>query len=189
MSTPRIAIVYHSGYGHTARLAREVAEGSGGTLLAVDEHGMLADDAWRQLDAADAIVFGSPTYMGTVSWQFKRFIDATSSVWMGQRWKDKLAAGFTNSASIMGDKDGTIAALFTLSQQLGMLWVGTGMMPANAKASTRDDVNALGSFSGLAAATPADASADELVPGDLRTARLFGERVAATARRLSAARG
>lgn len=189
MSTPRIAIVYHSGYGHTARLAREVAEGSGGTLLAVDEHGLLADDAWRQLDAADAIVFGSPTYMGTVSWQFKRFIDATSSVWMDQRWKDKLAAGFTNSASIMGDKDGTIAALFTLSQQLGMLWVGTGMMPANAKASTRDDVNALGSFAGLAAATPADASADELVPGDLRTARLFGERVAATARRLSAARG
>lgn len=185
MTTPRIAIVFHSGYGHTGRLAREVAEGSGGTLLAVDEHGQLPEAAWRQLDEADAIVFGSPTYMGTVSWQFKRFLDATSAAWAAQRWKDKLAAGFTNSSGINGDKHGTLAALFTMSQQQGMLWVGTGMMPANVKASTRDDVNALASFAGLAAATPADASVDEMVPGDLRTARLFGERVAAAARRLS----
>ena len=185
MSIPRIAIVYHSGFGHTGRIAREIAEGSGGTLLAVDEHGQLPDDAWRQLDEADAIIFGSPTYMGNVSWQFKRFTDATSSAWAGQRWKDKLAAAFTNSASIDGDKHATISAIFTLAQQLGMLWVGTGMMPANTKSSTRDDVNALGSSAGFTAATPADASVDEMVPGDLRTARLFGERVAAAARRLA----
>jgi hypothetical protein len=64
-----------------------------------------------------------------------------------------------------------------------MLWVGTGMMPANAKASTRDDVNYLASFSGLATATPSDASTDEMVPGDLKTARLFGERVLDVVRR------
>jgi NAD(P)H dehydrogenase (quinone) len=122
--------------------------------------------------------------MGNVSWQFKKFADATSAVWAKQGWKDKIAAAFTNSASIGGDKLSTLYTLFTLSQQHGMLWVGTGMLPANAKASVRDDVNYLASFSGLMAATPSDASADELVAGDLRTARLFGERIREVVQRL-----
>lgn len=123
--------------------------------------------------------------MGNVSWQFKKFIDATSRVWDQQGWKDKLAAGFTNSASINGDKLATLQALFTLSQQHGMLWVGTGMMPSNSKAATRDDLNYLASFSGLMTATPSDASADEMVPGDLATARQFGTRIANIVRRFN----
>lgn len=97
---------------------------------------------------------------------------------INQNIVNKLAAAFTNSASVGGDKLSTLYTLFTLSQQHGMLWVGTGMMPANSMASTRDDVNYLASFSGLATATPSDASTDEMVPGDLKTARLFGERLA-----------
>lgn len=182
MASP-ISIVFHSGYGHTEKVAQAVAQGSGGQLLAIDKDGNLAPEGWEQLAAARAIVFGSPTYMGNVSWQFKKFADATSAVWGKQGWKDKLAAGFTNSASINGDKLATLQALFTLSQQHGMLWVGTGMMPANAKASTRDDINYLASFSGLMTATPSDASVDELVPGDLATARAFGERIATVVRR------
>ena len=30
---------------------------------------------WKLLAAAKTIVFGSPTYMGSVSWQFKKFAD------------------------------------------------------------------------------------------------------------------
>jgi hypothetical protein len=74
----KIVIVYHSGYGHTQRVAEEVAAGSGGTLLRIDAEGNLPEGGWEQLEAADAIVFGSPTYMGTVSWQFKKFADASS---------------------------------------------------------------------------------------------------------------
>jgi len=99
-----IVIVYHSGYGHTAKVAQAVAEGSGGTLLAIDAEGNLPEGGWEQLAAARAIVFGSPTYMGSVSWQFKKFADASSKPWFGQAWKNKLAAGFTNSASMNGDK-------------------------------------------------------------------------------------
>lgn len=184
MSAP-ISIVFHSGYGHTRKIAEAVAQGSGGQLLEVDQNGELPAGGWEQLAAARLVVFGSPTYMGNVSWQFKKFADASSAVWGKQGWKDKLAAAFTNSASVGGDKLSTLYTLFTLSQQHGMLWVGTGMMPANSKGSSRDDVNYLASFSGLATATPSDASVDEMVPGDLRTARLFGERLAAVVRRFN----
>jgi NAD(P)H dehydrogenase (quinone) len=182
MTSP-IAIVYHSGYGHTRKIAEAVAEASGGTLIAIDEHGNLPAQAWETLAAARAIVFGTPTYMGNVSWQFKKFADATSAVWMKQGWRNKLAAAFTNSASVSGDKQSTLYTLFTLSQQHGMIWVGTGMMPSNAKAATRDDINYLSSFAGLATATPSDAGVDEMVPGDLRTAKVFGERIADVVRR------
>ena len=179
-----IVVVYFSGYGHTQKIAEAVASGAQARLLRVDAEGNLPAGGWEQLAAAQAIVFGSPTYIGNVSWQFKKFIDESSKVWAASGWKDKLAAGFTNSAGMNGDKAATISALFTMSQQHGMLWVGTGMMPSNAKNSKRDDVNYVAAFAGLAATTPSDASPEEVVRGDLETARLFGQRVAETVARL-----
>jgi multimeric flavodoxin WrbA len=181
-----IVIVYHSGYGHTAKVAEAIAATSGGQLLAIDAEGNLPDGGWEALAAAKMIVFGSPTYMGSVSWQFKKFADATSKPWYGQAWKDKLAAGFTNSASMNGDKHSTLHYLMTLAMQQSMLWVGTGMMPSNSKAATRDDINYVASSAGLMTATPSDASVDEMVPGDIATAKKFGERLAATVARLAA---
>lgn len=184
----RVAIVFHSGYGHTKKQAEAVRAGAASVagidavLLPIDAEGNLDAAAWKALADADAIVFGSPTYMGTVSWQFKKFADASSKPWFTQAWKDKIAAGFTNSATLNGDKFSTIASMITLSMQHGMLWVGTGMMPANTKAATRNDVNYLGGFSGLLAQSPSDASPEEgPLPGDLETARRFGARVAQAA--------
>ena len=178
-----IAVVYHSGYGHTQRLAQAVAEGAGARLIAIDADGNLPAEGWDQLNQADAIIFGSPTYMGGPSWQFKKFADASSKAWFTQAWKDKMFAGFTNSASTNGDKFNTLTYFFTLSMQHGGLWVGNGMMPSNAKASKRDDVNYMGSFSGAVATSPSDASPAEMFPGDLETGRLFGKRVAEAAAR------
>jgi multimeric flavodoxin WrbA len=177
----KIVIVYHSGYGHTKKVAESVAEGSAGTLLAIDAEGNLPEGGWEQLAAADAIVFGSPTYMGAASWQFKKFADASSKPWFSQAWKNKLAAGFTNSATMNGDKHSTLHYFITLSQQHSMLWVGTGMMPSNSKAAKRDDLNFVGSFSGLMTQSPSDSSPDEVPAGDLATARAFGARVAEAA--------
>ncbi len=173
----RIVIVYHSGYGHTAKVAEAVAHGSGGTLLAISAEGDLPEGGWEKIAAADTVIFGSPTYMGSVSWQFKKFADASSKPWFTQVWKDKLAAGFTNSATLNGDKLSTIHYLFTLSQQHSMIWVSAGLLPSSAKKHTRDDINNLGGYSGLITATPSDASTAEMVPGDLATARKFGERI------------
>jgi NAD(P)H dehydrogenase (quinone) len=182
----KIVVVYFSGYGHTRRMAESVAQGAGATLLAVDGEGNLPEGGWDTLNAADAIIFGAPTYMGSVPWQYKKFIDATSKPWYTQAWKDKIAAGFTNSASMNGDKLSTLHYLFTLSQQHSMIWVGTGLMPSNSKAANRNDVNYVASFSGAMAQTPSDASADEMLPGDLETARLFGARVAQVTAKFSA---
>src|SRR4051812_3598641 len=180
-----VVVVYHSGYGHTQRLAQAVARGARATLLAIDADGNLPAGGWEQLKAAEAIIFGSPTYMGSVSWQFKKFADASSKQWFAQEWKDKIAAGFTNSAGMNGDKQGTLTTLFTLAMQHGMIWVSQGLMPSNTRAANRDDVNYLVSYSGAIAQSPSDAGADAMAAGDLETARIFGERVADIAGRFS----
>lgn len=186
MSSARIAIVYHSGYGHTGRQAEAVkagveqVEGAEALLLTVDE----AQSRWDDLAVAEAIIFGAPTYTGGASAAFKAFEEATSNVVMakGFGWKDKIAAGFTNSASLNGDKFSTIAYFFTLSQQHGQVWIGTGLLPSNTKTSGPNDVNWAGGSAGALAISPSDASADEAPrSGDLETARLLGARVAAYA--------
>ena len=180
----KIVVVFHSGYGHTRKQAEAVAQGAGAELIPIDSEGNLTEAQWATLDTADAIILGSPTYMGSVSWQFKKFADASSKPWFTQKWKDKVFAGFTNSATMNGDKLSTLHYLFTLAMQHSGIWVGTGMMPSNSKAAQRNDINYVGSFSGAMMQTPSDASVDEVLPGDLETARQFGQRVAAVTSRL-----
>ncbi|MEV4780173.1 flavodoxin family protein [Burkholderia sp. LMU1-1-1.1] len=180
----KIVIVYHSGYGHTKRVAEYVSEGAGGELLAIDAEGNLPDGAWEKLDAADAIIFGTPTYMGGPSWQFKKFADASSKVWFGSGWKDKVFGGFTNSASFSGDKQNTLVYLNTLASQHGGIWVSLGMLPSNTKAAQRTDLNNIGGSVGAMAQSPSDAGVDEIPQGDLDTAKAYGARVAAIAARL-----
>ena len=187
----KVAIVYFSGYGHTAKQAEAVCEGAESvgdaavTVYRIDEAGDLPLGAWEKLGEADAIIYGSPTYMGGPAWQFKKFADASSKGWIGQEWKNKLAAGFTNSASLNGDKFSTITYFWTLSQQHGQMWVGTGLLPANKKTSGPADVNWTAGFGGALAVSPADASPDEAPrSGDLETARHLGQRVAEFAARL-----
>jgi NAD(P)H dehydrogenase (quinone) len=181
-----VAVVFHSGYGHTLRMAQAVAQGAGAELVAIDADGNVSEAGWATLGAADAIIMGSPTYMGSVSWQFKKFADASSKPWFSQAWKDKVFAGFTNSASMNGDKLSTLHYLFTLAMQHGGVWVGTAVMPSNAKAAQRNDINYMGSFSGAMAQSPSDSSPAEMPQGDLDTASLFGKRVAEVAARFKA---
>jgi NAD(P)H dehydrogenase (quinone) len=180
----KIAIVFHSGYGHTQRVAQAVADGASAELIAIDADGNLPEGGWEALNAADAIIFGSPTYMGGASWQFKKFADASSKVWFTRGWQDKVFGGFTNSASLNGDKQVTLQYLNTLASQHGGLWVSLGLPPANTKAATRNDVNNLGGSVGLLVQSPSDASAAEVPQGDLDTAKLYGARVAAIAAKL-----
>ena len=179
----QVVVVFHSGYGHTLRMAQAVAQGANAELLAIDANGNLSDDEWAALDAADAIIMGSPTYMGSVSWQFKKFADATSKPWYRQAWKDKLFGGFTASANVNGDKSSTLHYLMTLAMQHGGIWVGTGLNYNNTRASQRSDINYLASSAGPMAQTPGDAGGEDMNVGDLETARLFGQRVAEVAER------
>lgn len=183
-----IVVVYHSGYGHTAEQAKAVARGAekvagaAVALLSTEE----AQQQWEKLEAANAIIFGSPTYMGSASAQMKGFMDASSKVWFSQGWKDKVAAGFTNSASQSGDKLSTLTQFAVFAAQHGMIWVGLDILPGNnnSKGSV-NDLNRLGSFLGAMAQSNADQGPEAgPLPSDLLTAERLGERVASVAKKL-----
>lgn len=181
--TITIAVAYHSGYGHTKALAEAVAEGASRlkstTVHLVDVTAMTADE-WQQLDRADAIIFGSPTYMGAVSGPFKTFMDETSRIWFKRGWQDKVAAGFTVSSSQAGDKFATLSQLSTFAAQHGMIWVSLGLLPGNnASTASITDMNRIGGSIGAMAQANADEGADITPPfADRETAALLGVRVA-----------
>jgi NAD(P)H dehydrogenase (quinone) len=182
-----IAIVYHSGYGHTAVIAKAVAKG----VESVDGVKLLfltADEAQKQLDTftgCDGIIFGCPTYMGSAAAAMKSFMEASAKIWMNQGWKDKIAAGFTNSGSQSGDKLNTLIQLMVFAMQHGMIWAGLGLMPGNnnSKGSV-NDINRLGSFSGAMSQSNIDEGPDKApIESDQKTAELLGRRVAEITKR------
>ncbi|MEV5176881.1 flavodoxin family protein [Streptomyces flaveolus] len=188
---PAVAIAYHSGYGHTAVLAEAVrrgAEQAGADVTFVDVTAV-TDEQWQGLDQADAIIFGSPTYMGGASAGFHTFAEATSGRWAEGRWADKLAAGFTNSASKSGDKNSTLAYFAAFAAQHQMLWVSLGLAPGwNSTTASEHDLNRLGYWGGAGAQTPMDGGADTVHGADIATAEHLGARVARQAALVGAGR-
>lgn len=186
MVRQRIAIVYHTGYGHTGRQAEAVGAGVDqingveAMLLPVDR----VERHWDDLRAAPAIIFGTPTYMGNVSASFKAFQEMTSSAVLakGFLWKDKIAAGFTTSGSRSGDKLSTLIQLTIFAAQHGMHWVGLDLPPANCSSTgSEEDMNRLGFWLGAGAQANTDEGPETAPPeSDLATARHLGRRVAMT---------
>lgn len=181
-----VAIVYHSGFGHTQALAEAVAAGvravpgSTASLIPVAD----AEARAVELDAADAIIFGSPTYMGGLSAEFAKFKDWTSSRWMQGAWRNKLAAGFTVSASWNGDKHNTLYQLLTLAVQHGMVWVGLGLPPGNnSSKGSIADLNRLGASIGAMGQANADQGVEGIAASDFKTFEALGRRVAEAAQR------
>lgn len=176
-----VAVVYHSGFGHTKVLADAVCAG-------VEEIGLTcairtvqqATNEMNSLAQHDALIFGSPTYMGSVSADFKQFMDNTSAVWLKQEWKNKIAAGFTNSGSMSGDKFNTLIQLFTFAMQHSMIWIGfdqADASPENNKGAP-DAVNRIGSYIGVMAQSSNEAPSITPPAGDIESAHLLGKRVA-----------
>ncbi len=182
-----VSVIYFSGAGHTTKLAQAVADGAASvgakvSLLAVQgqdiKEGRFHNEAiLAQLDASDAIIFGSPTYMGGPAAQFKAFADATGERWYLRRWADKIAGGFTVSGGPSGDKLSTLHYFFTLAMQHGMAWVGLNEMP------TENGVNRLSSYAGVMG--QARQEEPEIAPNgaDKLTAERLGRRVAQAAQR------
>ncbi|AQU82752.1 MULTISPECIES: flavodoxin family protein [unclassified Halomonas] len=181
-----VAVVFHSASGSTKQLARAVAAGAAVSDVEVTMAEIVGADIiegrfhntklLQQLDNADALVFGSPTYMGCVSAQFKAFSDATSELWANQSWANKIAAGFTIGANLSGDQLNTLQYMQVFASQHGMLWAGLDI-PGNYDPEMR---NRLGAQSGLIAHS-VDGVLDET---DLLAARYLGQRVAQVSKRL-----
>jgi NAD(P)H dehydrogenase (quinone) len=184
----KLAIVYHSAHCHTEHIARHVHLGAQ-DVEEVDTRLLKAEDIARAPDELveyDGFVFGSPTYLGGVSGPFKSFMDSTGRLWRTQRLKGRLAAGFTVSSLPAGDKQSTLLSMFVFSMQHGMLWVGNPILPEQHSGVPYDEAaNRLGSWSGLMAQAGHSAPADSFVPGDIKTARMFGRHVAQSLNRVS----
>ena len=189
----QVAIIYHSGFGHTEVLAKDVAHGvqaAGGApvLLAIEPGQTDFDSFLAVANESDALIFGSPTYMGTVSAPMKAFMDASAAVYFTKRWKDKLGAAFTVSGSPSGDKLNTLTSLAIFAAQHGMLWIGTGQNPGNNDdtSAATDVENRLGSFIGAMAQAANDSAEVTPKAGDRATAASLGRRVAEAATRWTA---
>lgn len=183
-----VAVVYHSVTGTTAQLAEAALLGASGVEGVraypvriegrdIREGRYQNSAALEAMGEADALIFGSPTFMGCVSGQFKAFADATSDIWFQRRWRGKLAAGFTVGNNPSGDQLNTIQYLSILANQHGMLWVGIDL-PGGFDPAGR---NRMGAQSGLIAHAPDG----ELNPADTATASYLGARVASLALRLT----
>src|SRR5580704_6805085 len=189
----KIVVVYHSGYGHTARIAEAVARGAAAIrgasveLVTAEE----APSRWGILDGADAIIMGAPTYMGSLSAPFKAFMDATSHLQnVEKRWAGKIAAGFSNGASRGGDKQNSLVQLMTFAAQHQMHWVNLGLNYGNNRSYTNEDILNRDSYTlGMAGQADMDQSGDVAPPAsDIRTAEFLGHRVAEVSQELSAGR-
>ena len=191
-----VSIVYYTNKGHTGGIAEAIARGAASVdgvevrlVRILAEHvvnGRYQNDAlMNSLDESDAIIFGAPTFMGSISAVFKAFMEATFPLWFEQRWKDKIASGFTNSASQSGDKLSSLMQLVVLAAQLSMIWVSVGDPPGNNwSGGSVNDVNRLGSWLGVMSQSNGDQGPD-LAPsaGDRKTAERHGRRVARIAKR------
>jgi NAD(P)H dehydrogenase (quinone) len=190
-----VKVVFHSGSGNTRALADAVQKGAAGNaeceLMEIKGEqiieGRFQDDAFlARLDQADAIIFGSPTYMGMVSGQMKCFLDATSSRWMSGSWNSKLAAGFTTSLGLSGDKQSTLSYLVTVACQHGMIWVSSDSPNSLFSGDAMDTAtNRLSSSTGVMSQVN---FGPDFKPtcGDLKTGELLGARVAILATKLKA---
>lgn len=176
-----IGVVYDSGYGHTAAQARAVGEGAA-SVPGIDVALYFAEEVAAdpgQLEHCDALIFGSPTYMGSCSAVFKTFMEASAKIWLDQGWRGKLAAGFTNSSGHSGDKLSTLTQLWLFAMQHGMVWIGLGLPDGNGRSTGSDaELNRLGAYAGAMAQSNADQGLEGMQDSDLATAAALGERVA-----------
>jgi NAD(P)H dehydrogenase (quinone) len=149
----------------------------------------MTDGDWDVLDDADAIVFGSATYMGNVSAGFQAFAEQTGRRCLDGSWRDKVAAGFTNSGAKSGDKMNTLVSLTVFAAQHHMHWVSLGLGAGwNSTTGSENDLNRLGFWLGAGAQTDVDAGPDQMHPSDVQTCHHLGQRVALVTRQFNIGR-
>ncbi len=185
-----VVVAYFSGFrGSTAAVAEAVAEGARalpGTRVVVFSVTDV-DDHWADIHAADAIIFGSPTYVGSVAADFKHFIERLAGqVWVERRLLNKVGSAFTVGSGRSGDKLNCLVDMVVFGAQMGMIWVPVRVTGGNySSTGSENDLNRMGGYLGVMAQANIDEEPPEAPPSsDMATARMHGEHVAVIAARL-----
>jgi NAD(P)H dehydrogenase (quinone) len=201
----KILVVYYSMYGHVLQMARAVVAGAQSVagaevlLRRVEEfesvkekiqasmHGRLVEEQQKDipfctledLEAADGIIFGTPTRYGNMTAQMKALFDSTVSLWAKGALEGKPAGVFTSTATTHGGQESTLLTMMVPLLHLGMIIVGVpysvpGMLHTEARGGTP-----------YGASTVAGGR-NELnpTPEDLDIARALGRRVAEVTKKL-----
>lgn len=173
-----IAVIFHSNYGHTKRVAEAIVQGAHQQLPEAQAKAVdIYDIDWDYLDQADLLVFGSAVYMGSVTAEFKTFMDETSKRWYNREWEGKWAAAFANSGGLSGDKLAVLQQISLYAMQHGMNWIGLPLMPTGHESH---DLNRLSSFLGLMTQSLDGPPEETPGKGDIDTAIWFGDHLAKT---------
>ncbi|MFP5257599.1 MAG: NAD(P)H:quinone oxidoreductase [Acidobacteriota bacterium] len=201
-----VLIVYYSLYGHIATMAQAVAEGvhqvpgMTATLRRVPEtlpaeviEKMGATEAQKaqsrvpvctleELEAADAIVFGTPTRFGNMCGQMRQFLDATGSIWMRGGLVGKPGGVFCSTATQHGGQETTLMSTIQTLLHQGMVIVG---LPYAFAGQMRLDEITGGSPYGATTIAATDGSRKPS-ENELEAARFQGSHIAAIAKKLRA---
>lgn len=176
-----MAVVYHSNYGHTKRVAEAIVSGARLQLPATQARAIDVNEVnevdWAFLDHADLLVFGSAVYMGSLTAEMKMFMDKTSKRWYHRQWQGKWAAGFANSGGLSGDKLAVLQQICLYAMQHGMNWIGLPLVPTGHEAH---DLNRLSAFLGLMTQSANAPPEETPCKGDIDTAIWFGNHLVDT---------
>ncbi|KAJ6587501.1 flavoprotein-like protein [Mycena vulgaris] len=145
MSSPKIAIVIYSMYGHIAKMAESVKKGieeAGGKADIYQIPETLPQEVLTKMyapakpdypiiDAAtlatfDAFIMGIPTRFGNFPGQWKAFWDTTSSLWATGALAGKYAGAFVSTAGPGGGQEVTIQNTISTLTHHGVIFVPLG---------------------------------------------------------------
>ena len=173
--TVRILIAYHSRTGHTEKMAQAVAEGAGRVAGAAVVVRKVAEVSKEDLQAADGIILGCPTWFANIPGEMKVIIDDWN-------WKlkvdftDKVGGAFATAGGQVGGQQHVVTSLLLFMIHNRMIVAG----PLYENPTT----GSVWAESGAAAVTgPLDPGVGD---GELDGARRLGERVARVAMKLKA---
>jgi NAD(P)H dehydrogenase (quinone) len=174
--TVRVLVAYHSLSGNTEKMAEGVVEGvkrRPGVAVSLKK----VDEVTQQdLESADGIILGCPTYYGTLPGRMKVVIDDWS--WkMKVDFTDKVGGAFSTGGGEVGGKEFVVVSLvmFMLNNRM----VVAGPLYRNDKTGS-----VWGEVGAAAMTGPLDPGVSE---GELDSARRLGERVAGLAAKLKRA--
>ena len=172
-----IAIIYDNNFCYTKKISNHIQNGiSAEKVRTIVYKSQFISDNLHLLDKVDTIIFGTPTYFGNVSTNIKKFMDSTTSIWHEKKWNNKIAAGFTHSTSLNGDKLSALMSIFIFAQQHGMIWSGLNIRTNEKTLDYNINLNRMGSWIGLM--VESIKKGQDINISDIKTAEYFGVRIA-----------
>jgi len=145
MSSPKVAIVIYSMYGHIAKMAESVkagVESAGGSATIYQIPETLPQEILTKMHAPpkpdypiidantlatfDAFIMGIPTRYGNFPGQWKAFWDTTGQLWGSGALTGKYAGAFVSTAGPGGGQEVTIQNAISTLTHHGVIFVPLG---------------------------------------------------------------